>query len=560
MLKKMIVSLSIFTTVCGFSAMSFSSTQKDTVVVDHQTVPLRQKADIKRANSENTANIETTNVDYDLRYLFGGEKGYLSFDIWSLAPKSTNSKDTSFKFLCAKPVGKNLYLYVYTVNNQNSDIQYANFKISKSKTQNTETGEFVENFSTYNARFINSYGYKTRFIKFCIDNVIDTSEDVRCFIENCCITYQDTSTKKNYYSNIYTIDDEFAFGLNNGDYMYEYFKNNYVTITDKEVSLLLTDKDITYDGLCAQSAYEDTYCFFNSDKSIEKLLEVEYMYQTITYEVDTASIWNTMLQIDHGGTPNIDNTDIYRGLYNNSSSNKGFGGTYREVYGFTELEVSSYIQETIKVGKVVKTIERPYFLWWTQDVSYELDFIQDCLDTSNLSGKENEGFKTFIEDVQSSRISKNKSKYQWCFKVNSSMREITRVEKIGGWWIFGGTYHSYTKCHEVKQVQMLRLKYRTNDIEFDFNCLDIPTDTSSVFIQEVPFETLGDILVDNVIDWWNWLKLVSNNLFKNIVPFTIAFAVILVVILCWPLITSFMKLLSKPIKRLADKPKKKRKK
>lgn len=133
------------------------------------------------------------------------------------------------------------------------------------------------------------------------------------------------------------------------------------------------------------------------------------------------------------------------------------------------------------------------------------------------------------------------------------MREITRVEKIGGWWIFGGTYHSYTKCHEVKQVQMLRLKYRTNDIEFDFNCLDIPTDTASVFIQEVPFETLGDILVDNVIDWWNWLKSVSNNLFKNIVPFTIAFAVILVVILCWPVFRSATKLVGRTMNQAKGK-------
>ncbi|MFA6829419.1 MAG: hypothetical protein WCR67_01750 [Bacilli bacterium] len=37
-----------------------------------------------------------------------------------------------------------------------------------------------------------------------------------------------------------------------------------------------------------------------------------------------------------------------------------------------------------------------------------LENIQNCLDTSNLSGDENKGFKDFVDDVQKSRTSSNK--------------------------------------------------------------------------------------------------------------------------------------------------------
>lgn len=545
MLKNMIVSLSIFTTVCGFSAMSFSSTQKDTVVVDHQTVPLRQKADIKRANSENTANIETTNVDYDLRYLFGGEKGYLSFDIWSLAPKSTNSKDTSFKFLCAKPVGKNLYLYVYTVNNQNSDIQYANFTISKSKTQNTETGEFEENYFSYNARFINSYGYKQRFIKFCIDDIINLDEDVRCNLSKGFVKYRDGVQSLD-------INNEFAFNAGgNEDFMYQYFQDDYVRITDGEVSLLLTNPN----ALGTVSFTEDFYYFFNTDKKIDELQEVQYDYSLVTYEAE--------MEVNKPkAEDSIANMACYTGLMDGE---KGEGKYQTKPRSIKEVSTSRKTNFLAVRETIATQIDRPYFLWWTQKVTYKLETIQNCLDTSNLVGDEYQGFKTFIEGVQKKRLSENKEQYQWMFKITTTERNCEKFWYENDWWYYltaglsGEHAYSLSTCHEVKQALILWLKFRTNNIDFEFNVLDIPKDTSSVYLQEVPFETLGDILVDNVIDWWNWFKSVSNNLFKNIVPFTIAFAVILVGILCWPLISAFMKLLSKPIKRLADKPKKKRK-
>lgn len=258
-MKKFLIMISMLGSLgCSFAPIFFDNNKSnnDTIIVNNEKVSLRQKA-IKKVNDVNQANIETTNVDYDLRYLFGGEKGYKTFDISSLIPTTNDSKDTSFKFICAKPVEKNLYLYVYHVDNRNSDIVSGTFKISKSKTQNQETGEFEENFINYNARFINSYGYKQRFMKFVIDDVINLENDVRIFIENGYITYKD------YNSNTYSIHDEFAFKVgSNNDFMYQYFKDDYIKITEKDVKLMLVNKDtLKTNNDRYYSAYENFYCF-----------------------------------------------------------------------------------------------------------------------------------------------------------------------------------------------------------------------------------------------------------------------------------------------------------
>ena len=106
----------IFSVAASFGAISTpievkSKPVNETISVNNEKINLRQKAEVKKVNSS-SANIETTNVDYDLRYLYGGEKNYLNYDIWDLVPNVNNSKDTSFKFLCVKPVGNNLYLYL----------------------------------------------------------------------------------------------------------------------------------------------------------------------------------------------------------------------------------------------------------------------------------------------------------------------------------------------------------------------------------------------------------------------------------------------------------------
>ena len=125
-----------------------------------------------RVSAAEVSSIETSNVLYDLRVLYGGEN-YLGFNPETLYPNENTDKELSFKFLCAKPVGSSLYLYLYTYREDNLDVLNGVFNISLSKQQKSD-GTFGEVFTDYVGRFINSSGYQGRFMKFCIDNIVKT--------------------------------------------------------------------------------------------------------------------------------------------------------------------------------------------------------------------------------------------------------------------------------------------------------------------------------------------------------------------------------------------------
>lgn len=561
-IKKYLVMMSILCSLGAFSAPIVVNNQQvnnDTIIVNNEKVNLRQKA-IKKANdTSNKANIETTNVDYDLCYIFGGEKGYLTFNIWDLLPTTSDSKDISYKFICAKPVEKNLYLYVYDNDNRNGDILNAKFKISKSKIQNKDTGLFEEQFSIYNARFINSYGYKQRFMKFAIDNIVNLNEDVRMYIESGSIRYRDTSTKKEYYKNLSNIENEFAFKVGGeSDFIGEYWQNDYVKITEKDVKLMLINKDtIKTNDDRYYSAYENFYCFFNTDKEIDELIEVQYDYQLIDYDVTCYTTRDPNAPDSMPGTYPKGHW-VYQGLYNDFDKSKNLN---REIYGFTEnsIDVKSNVRLTNE--KVVVDVERPYFLWWKQNVKVNFDTIINCNEIINNNSNEYKPLKTFISNVNDEKYKKDGHKYKWCFNALSTTRETTNCELKGAFLgIFGGHLELTSRCHEVKQTIIVWLKFRTNNQEFTFNALDIPTDTSGVYLVEVPYETLGDVIVDKVISGWDWFKNAFSNVFSNIVPILIMVAVILLVVLCWPVLSSTMKLVGVGIRSTSNKIEKKSKK
>ena len=509
-------------------------------------VQLRQRA-IKKESSSATANIETTNVDYDLRYIYGGEKGYRNYNIWNLLPTENDSKDTSYKFLCAKPVGQNLYLYVYDNDNRNSDILSATFKISKSKVQNSVTGEFEETFSLYNARFVNSYGYKQRFIKFAIDSIVNLDEDVRLYISNGNIIYQDQSNAKNYYKSLEDINHEFAFKVgSNNDFMYQYFKDDYIKITEKDVKLMLVNKDtLKTNNDRYYSAYENFYCFFNTDRAIDELQEVCYDYQLLDYNATCYTTRDPNAPDSMPGTY-VKGHWVYQSLYNNFDKSKNLN---REIYGFKENSIVLKSNVKLTNEKVVVNVERPYFLWWKQNVKVNFDTIVNCNEIMNNSSNEYNALKTFITNVNNEKYNKDGYKYKWCFNALSTTRETTNCElKDAFLGMFGGHLELTSRCHEIKQLLILCLKFRTNNQEFTFNALDIPTDTSGVYLADVPFETLGDLIINNAVNAFYWLKNNLGNVFKNIVPLAISLVIIMFLVICWPVISSVMKLIGQGIK------------
>lgn len=518
-----------------FCTSNLKTTNDESIIVNNEKVPLRQKATKKlNLSSSDQASIETTNVDYDLRYLYGGEENYLNFNIWDLVPKSDETRDTSFKFLCAKPVGKNLYLYVYHNDNSNRDIVSANFTISDSKVQNESTGNFGENFTNKYGRFINSYGYKQRFMKFAVDDIIDLTSDNRFLISKCNITFKDNSTTSDYI-----INDEFAFNNSTDDFMYEYFKDNYIKITDGEVSMLLTNKSSVVHGGFGErpyyEAYEDFYYFFNTDKQMDDLIEVQYDYELQSYEVE---YYTPGADTDTQGRSYYKAQHIYTGVYNDYDSSKNRD---REIYGFTDNFSQVFFNQRVDKSTIAVNVTRPYFLWWNKDVQVNFDNILNCTKVDELSVDDN--LKTLIKDVNRKRSILNEQPYSWAFHVTQSLREMTDTKLVGALWdMFGGTLHAFCDCHEVKQTLITWLKFRTNNIEFEFNALDFPKDTTSVYINSVPFKTLGDEIIDNLVSFWDWLLRSFCNTGNDLIGLLITILVILIIVSCLPLILSLFKL------------------
>lgn len=519
-MKKAIILMTMLVSLSCITPLLITSHNSD-VIIDKNgdKISLRQKAIKNAGEISSTANIESTNVDYDLRYIYGGNENYQKFNIWELIPTEDEVKDTSYKFLCAKPVGKNLYLYVYDHNDFNQEIDKASFKVSKSKKQTN--GQFEEEYIDYNARFINSYGYKQRFMKFAIDNIIDTvNEDIRIYIKNGIITYKNPTT----YKSLSVIEDEICFNGNNEDFIYKYYKNDYVKITSGEVALLLTNP-------AAGSSYqytEDFYYFFSTDHNIEDLLEVQYDYQLVTYSAEMEVNSNDSI---------IQSTTCYSGLLNGE---KGFTKYESKPRKITEVSQKNKTNNLVNKTTIVQDVTRPYFLWWTQDVTYNFESIQDCLNTSNLVGDEYKGFKDFIDRIQTKKISNGEDKYQWVFKVASSERKVTKSWGEDDWYYyltFGlAGQHKYTlsECHEVLQTLITWLKFRTNNITFEFNALDIPKDTTSVSLQNIPFQTLTDVVIESIVNGFN-------NTSSSLILIVIAIVVIILLINLIPAIIKKLK-------------------
>ena len=519
-LKKYFVMLMMMFSLNSSIPLSTSSVDNVSIIVNDEKIPLRQRAIKKENDSLEQANIETTNVDYDLRYLYGGEKNYLKFNIWDLVPTTETSKDTSYKFLCAKPVDKNLYLYIYNEDNRNGDILNALFCISKSKEQNQETGEFIEDFRLYNARFINSYGYKKRFIKVAIDDIINLEEDVRILIDYGTITYQDVSTLEKYYKYIYNIKDEFFFN-NSDDFTYEYFKDEYIKITDGYVSGQIVGNTpisgINNSRIDRYYSYDENfYYFFNMDKNVDDIVQIQYDYELISYNAK----WHTGAL--YNGIYSIDQVPCYP--YDMSG----------EAYEITDEIIQFYANQKIDSGYTLVEVERPWFFGWNQTKKYSQENI---INLSKLDNIDDEVTRNWFNEKKNYE-GKN---YKWCFKITSTQRKAIQAGSGGNWWsdLWGySEMNSNSSCHEIKQSMIVWMKCRIKNKDIRFNVLDIPKDTSEIAILYIPYETLVDVVVDKVVSFWDWLKGSFKTIGQNIVPILITIAVILIVVLCWPLLSS----------------------
>ncbi len=456
------------------------------------------------------ANIETSNVSYDLKMLYGKEK-WQDFDLNTLIPTKDSVDnpyllengdfDLTFKFLCIKPVDDSLYLYAYSYEKNNLDVDHMKVNVSKSKTL-ASNGEFVENYTNYPARYINSYGYQGRFHKFCIDGSVSVGNDIRFYIKDANILYTSKAgvvSSTGYYS----VEHNFVFNVDdNKDLVYEYFTPDYIRVTDADVVNLMVGKDrvnflhqnvgaSATDVIDYYTAYEHFYYFFDTDKRMDQLIGIKYIYELVSWTADYKDPALTACfdvgKKDAGVNPIFLMKD---------SKNVVVKGTEK---------LGGYIENK----KVSRSVSRPSFLWWNQTVEYELDTIIDCRDLSKITDKTE---KTFIE---AERKKADGTTWNWAFELTTTLREVQKAW-LSGIFMISQHVNSNSLCHEVKQAMITQLKFVTDNQKFELNALDIPRDTSHGAVGYVPFETLPELLWRTTKSFFTLIGGALNGLFNNL--------------------------------------------
>lgn len=506
--------LLLFTLLCSF--FTFSTLKAETRIV---------------------LDIETSNVIQDLKYLYGGED-YKKFNIVSLYPNENKDKNLNFKFLCAKPIQDDLYLYLYNYVDVNNNINKITFDVSLSKEQ-LDNGLFNESFKTYESVILNTYGTTKKFIKVKINDIVNKNDDTRIYIKKCNISYT-----KSYPSILsYEINDEMFFSpTENGNFVYQYFKDDYVKITDGQVVMQLTGKK-RVNGLTTGDKYssfnEDFYYFFTTDKRIEDLVEIQYDYELLTYDVE-----HTFPKKFFDIYKNNNKSGIaYQGHYQNDETSKDF-------YQFTDAsrwfneKVETRVNNVIKQNTYTETVEQPKFLWWNRKISYNVTNIQNCLNTDNLDGVQNQSFKSLIKIVNDERIKSNKEEFQWVFRVHSDVREVYKAEKLKRYGIVTWAIQCETKAHEVKQTMITWLKFRTDNQTFELNAFDIPKDTIQKGYR------------GNLPEWKLFDESDDDSLFDNAIEILTKILMIIGLFAILPIIRGITKFIGKKIENKSIKKKK----
>lgn len=433
---------------------------------------------VLRSNSSDSS-IETTNVLYDLRILYGGDN-YLGFDWTTLYPNPLEDKEQNFKFYRMVPVDNKLYLYVYYDNDEKYSLDNTStFRLSLSNSKDS-SGNYIEDYKNYSARLINTYGTQHKFIKYCIDD-IDMSSG-RVFIKSMYIRFYNKFNVLDKTKS-YEIEDELIVKENSStDFVYDYFKNDYVRVTDGEVGTLITriDSQVHILGLGnsiygTSDYYEDFYYFFSTDHEIDELLEIQYDYELIEYT-----------EKHYSG----------RKKWNEAASWTAYLGLYAEALDEDHIvkdsvSIKSFPNNIIKSGSVNNPVSRPYFLFWNKDYDYTLENIQNAEDLSNLDSTSEQPFKEFIDNVQINRLNNGKEKYHWAFRVCSSLRH-TYYDLETGFPLFGDKVYGVTDCHEVKQTMITYLKFRKGFTIYEKNVLDTPKDVTFAYVDEFEYPDLMD--------------------------------------------------------------------
>lgn len=417
----------------------------------------------KTLNASTT--LDETNVYVDLRNLYGND-----YDFNNFYPENYE-QSFSFKFLCAKPYQEDLYMYFYFNIDDVSQYNFVDFYISKSKTQ-FEDGSFEEDEECYSAKYLNSYGALNRkFHKFKIENIV-IEEIERFYFARVSFQKFYPQQAINEFIN-FKIEDELYFSKVDNEY--QYLNDTWINITDKKVAMLLIGKDLNSSTSKYYRFNEETYCFFDTNYQIDELLQVDYAFENVNYEMEmkTGVLSNFALK---------NQLPCYDGKLTEKAANIQTQNITRVVYPESYLVESEF---------------QFIFKFWKLRTKYQLNKIVDLKKVDEI---ENEKLKSFFLE---NGKKEDGTMYQYAFHVYSTLRQTIGYGTYFNWWF---KLKSLSNCNEVKQVLILKLKFRTNQQEFDLHALDKPSDTENVKVVNPEMIKLDYIIMNGVKSGINSIK------------------------------------------------------
>lgn len=492
-MKKVI--LTALTTLSLFSVSNFSTPNIMKVSADENIVVIDGCSDV-------ISDLKNLKVDYEK---------YLISSVNEIITMSQHYEDDGTL---------NTYVYVNS-KRKNFDKLYAN--ISTSISSNLDN--ITENFKYYEVELV-SYDNNSNLKKYKILGLENLSQTTRRYnISNFYGTYTNDTPKSYYIDNL---DEEvYLFnGTNNDNLKGLYNGAETITITDKEVGFLCYGDSLNFFGketgyLDYGDIYNDTwYIFFNTDKEIDNLLEVEMTYTQYDFCVGS---YSDNLKMDFAFTENWVKDFI------NNPPLAYQGSSFKDDFFINENQAKTLI---IEPGtKVVSSVDKNFFGY--QKTHYEE--LDNIMDLRKYQAQDDEAF-VFTDYA---------NKYTWGVHFNDTTREaIQKGSNAISALIYGSG---------VKDTAILRLKFETQGTIYNLSAIDTPTDDFFGDSAETP----KDEDIDNLPGFVNQIVQDTNDLFDKLKEDTkqtikIISAIVGVIILIW-LLSFIIPFISKIIRRLKKK-------
>lgn len=312
----------------------------------------------------------------------------------------------------------------------------------------------------------------------------------------------DTSTPSDDYMFCDEVSKVYVFnGISNNTIQVLRQEVETITITEKEVNFYCygDDLDILFwesegiaDGtLDINNTYKDIwYIFFNTDKPMDELMEIELTYQEYQYNICATS-----------GTMGM-NDPITENKYNEIINDLPLG--YQTDYYKDKFYLNKKEQVRIPIYPGEEKVETDTSNWYGKHTA-KYEILDNILNLKEYQAKDSDKF-VFTEQA---------NKYDWGVKFLVTDKFVKETMEMST----GAVLPAIIEGSGVSNTAILRLKYQTNGIVHNAYAVDVPTDDFDGNIAE---EDDPNLDLSKITEWFEKIMMVIGILVLLVLLNTVA--------------------------------------